>query len=92
MNKPINQKKDTGIKTNTILTATLLGALAFTSAQAQQYPNPTTAAEVPCPAAGNTMTKEYVRMVGRMAYFWGWPLVANFRIAVKGEQDEAQVE
>ena len=23
------------------------------------------------------MTKEYVQMVGRMAYFWGWPLVAN---------------
>ena len=36
MNKPINQKKDTGINTNTILTAMLLGALAFTSVQAQQ--------------------------------------------------------
>jgi hypothetical protein len=23
------------------------------------------------------MTKEYVQGVGRMAYFWGWPLVAN---------------
>ena len=47
------------------------------STQAQQFPNPTTAAEVTGPAAGNTMTKEYVQMVGRMAYFWGWPLVAN---------------
>ena len=37
-----------------------------------------TAADVPGPAAGNTMTKEYVQMVGRMAYFWGWPLVNSF--------------
>jgi hypothetical protein len=28
------------------------------------------------------MTKEYVQMVGRMAYFWGWPLVANFNRSV----------
>jgi len=42
---------------------------------AQQVPIPTTAAQVPGPAAGNTMTKEYVQMVGRMAYLWGWPLV-----------------
>ena len=47
------------------------------STQAQQFPNPTTPAEVSGPAAGNTMTKEYVQMVGRMAYLWGWPLVAN---------------
>ena len=46
------------------------------SAQAQQLPNPQTPAQVPGPAAGNTMTKEYVQMVGRMAYL-GWPLVAN---------------
>jgi hypothetical protein len=59
------------------LSAALACALTFTSAQAQQYPNPTTVAEVPGPAAGNTMTKEYVQMVGRMAYFWGWPLVAT---------------
>jgi hypothetical protein len=70
------------MKTKTILTATLVGALTFTTAQAQQYPNPTTVAEVPGPAAGNTMTKEYVQMVGRMAYFWGWPLVANFNRSV----------
>jgi hypothetical protein len=53
----------------------LLGALAFTTAQAQQVPLPTTAAEVPGPAAGTAMTKEYVQMVGRMAYVWGWPMV-----------------
>ena len=28
------------------------------------------------------MTKEYVQMVGRTAYFWGWPLVANANRAV----------
>jgi len=42
--------------------------------QAQQVPLPRTPAEVPGPAPG-TMTKAYVQMVGRMAYFWGWPLV-----------------
>ena len=42
--------------------------------QAQQVPIPRTPAEVPGPAPG-TMTKAYVQMVGRMAYFWGWPLV-----------------
>ena len=36
----------------------------------------------PVPQPGNTMTKEYVQMVGRMAYFWGWPLVANANRAV----------
>ena len=42
--------------------------------QAQQVPIPHTATEVPGPAAG-PLTKAYVQMVGRMAYFWGWPLV-----------------
>src|SRR5438876_1070709 len=65
-----------------LIAAALVSALAFTTTQAQQYPNPTTAAEVPGPAAGNTMTKEYVQMVGRMAYFCGWPLVANFNRSV----------
>jgi hypothetical protein len=40
-----------------------------------QIPSPKTAAEVSGPASGNTMTKEYVQMVGRMAYVWGWPMV-----------------
>ena len=53
------------------------------SAQAQQVPIPTSAAQVPGPAPGTAMTKEYVQMVGRMAYMWGWPLVdaANRAIA-----------
>jgi hypothetical protein len=43
--------------------------------QAQQVPIPQTAAEVPGPASGTAMTREYVQMVGRMAYVWGWALV-----------------
>jgi hypothetical protein len=44
-------------------------------AQSQQYPIPTTAAEVSGPAPGTAMTPAYVQTVGRMAYLWGWPLV-----------------
>lgn len=49
-------------------------ALLTGVAQAQQVPVPQTAAEVPGPAPG-PMSNEYVKMVGRMAYVWGWPLV-----------------
>ena len=38
-------------------------------------PIPTSAAEVPGPVPGTRMTEEYVHMVGRDAYFWGWPMV-----------------
>jgi hypothetical protein len=54
-----------------------VGALAFTSAQAQQVPLPKTAAEVPAPPPGTAMTKEYVQTVGRMAYVWGYTLVRS---------------
>jgi hypothetical protein len=47
--------------------------------QAQQVPIPQTPAEVSGPAPG-TMTKAYVQMVGRMAYFWGWPLALLWQI------------
>jgi hypothetical protein len=57
-----------------LIAAALAGVLA-TSAQAQQVPLPTTAAEVPAPASGTAMTKAYVQMVGRMAYLWGYPMV-----------------
>jgi hypothetical protein len=57
------------------LVAALVGALAFTTAHAQQIPIPTTAAEVPGPAPGTAMTAAYVQTVGRMAYLWGWTLV-----------------
>ena len=55
--------------------ASIVGATMLAgNAQAQQVPIPQTAAEVPGPALG-PMTKEYVQMMGRMAYVWGWPLV-----------------
>ena len=43
--------------------------------QPQQGSVPQNAAEVPGPVRGTRMTGEYVRMVGRDAYFWGWPMV-----------------
>jgi hypothetical protein len=48
-----------------------------------QVPLPTSPADVPGPVAGNVMTTAYVQMVGRMAYFWGYPLVNahNRRVA-----------
>jgi hypothetical protein len=61
----------------------LVGALAFTSAQAQQVPLPTNAAAVPGPATGNKMTTAYVQAVGRIAYIWGYAMVNshNRRVA-----------
>jgi len=58
-----------------LIAVALICALAFTTAQAQQVPLPKTAAEVPGPAAGTAMTKEYVQMVGKMAYVWGYAMV-----------------
>src|SRR5229473_861000 len=52
------------------------------NASGEQVPIPKTAAEVPGPASGTALTKEYVQSVGRMAYMWGWPLVANANRAV----------
>ena len=49
-------------------------AMLVGNLQAQQFPIPQTAAEVPGPTSG-PMTKASVQMVGRMAYVWGWPLV-----------------
>jgi hypothetical protein len=72
--------KTTG--TRILITTALLSALAFTNAQAQQVPLPKTAADVPGPAAGTGMSKEYVQMVGRMAYLWGWPLVNSINRSI----------
>jgi hypothetical protein len=57
---------------------TLTFALALTGlvpAQAQQVPQPKSADDVAGTPPGTVMTKEYVEMVGRLAYIWGWPLV-----------------
>ena len=45
-------------------------AMLSGNAQAQQVPLPTTPADVAGPPPGTAMTKEYVQMIGRMAYLW----------------------
>jgi hypothetical protein len=65
-------------RTQNLVAAALVALAAFTTTvQAQQVPIPRSAAEVPGPVAGTAMTKEYVQMLGRMAYIWGWPLSPN---------------
>lgn len=62
--------------TRIVMMVTLTGALLTpASLLAQQVPLPKTASDVPGPVAGTLMTKEYVQMIGRMAYLWGWPIV-----------------
>jgi hypothetical protein len=61
------------MKTKFLLALMLAVALTVAAESApRQVLIPTTAAEVPSPAPGTAMTKEYVHMVGRMAYLWGW--------------------
>ena len=63
-------------RTQNLIAAVLaMALLAPAGVLAQQVPLPKTAADVPGPAAGTLMTKEYVQMVGRMAYIWGYPIV-----------------
>jgi len=79
-----NKKNGTSAGIRYLMASLLVAALmAPTCLFGQQVPIPTIAVEVPGPAAGTAMTKEYVQMVGRMAYLWGWPLVNqhNRRVA-----------
>ena len=46
-------------------------------ALAQQVAAPKSPADVPGVPPHTVMTKEYLKMVGRIAYIWGWPLVNN---------------
>ena len=61
----------------TIVTlSVLLASVSLTSLiQAQQVVAPKSAAEVKGTPPGTVMTKEYVEMVARLAYVWGWPMV-----------------
>jgi hypothetical protein len=43
----------------------------------EQVSPPKSAIDVPGTPPRTIMTKEYVAMVGRLAYVWGWPLVNN---------------
>ena len=73
------------MKQTFLRTLIVVGVVCTTTTvlHSQQVPLPTTAAQVSGPAPGTAMTKPYVQMVARMAYFWGWPLVnaANRAVA-----------
>ena len=74
-----------GITRRNVMTGSgmlLAAAAASSSARAQQVPAPTSAADVPSTPPGTIMPKDYVVMVGRMAYVWGWPLVNNLNRAL----------
>lgn len=45
------------------------------AASSQSIPLAKSAADVPAPPGGTTLTPAYVQALGRVAYLWGWPLV-----------------
>jgi len=59
----------------TIMTGALLSVGFGARATAQQVATPKSPVDVPGTPAGTVMTKEYVTMVARTAYVWGWPMV-----------------
>src|SRR5277367_594978 len=64
----------------TIVLATALSAAAGCSEKvstptAQQTEPAPAPATVPGPPPGGRLTEEYVKQVGRSAYFWAWPMV-----------------
>ena len=69
---------------NTALLSVIL--LSGPAAYGQQVPKPESPSDVKSTPPGTVMTKEYVEMVGRLAYVFGWPLVNNLNRAeaVKG--------
>ncbi len=63
-------------KRDVIKIAALLAMAGFSRrAMAQQVPAPKSPVDVPGTPPGTVMTKDYVAMVARAAYIWGWPLV-----------------
>ena len=82
------------VRVSNFAMSVLTSAFIVSSAAAQtsgsaQVAIPKSASEVPGPVAGNTMTNAYVQMVGKMAYFWGYPLVnAHNRRAAFAEAPE----
>ena len=53
----------------------LAAGTACQLAWAQQIPAPQSAADIPGTPPGTIMPKDYIVMVARSAYLWGWPLV-----------------
>ncbi|MFZ0065932.1 MAG: DUF1254 domain-containing protein [Pseudolabrys sp.] len=61
----------------------LLASVSFASlGVAQQVVAPKSASEIAGTPPGTIMAKDYVAMVGRLAYVWGWPLVNNLNRAL----------
>src|SRR5215472_4644148 len=53
-----------------------LGFIPLAQAEMTMTPSPEWAQAMPSgPVAGTRMTAEYVKQVGRMAYFWAWPMM-----------------
>src|SRR5215467_4022326 len=53
-----------------------LGFIPLAEAEMTMTPSPEWAQAMPSgPVAGTRMTAEYVKQVGRMAYFWAWPMM-----------------
>jgi hypothetical protein len=67
-----------------MLHATLAGGFSPSMAFSQtlQVPSLQVPSRVDGTPAGTVMTKEYVELVGRLAYLWGWPLVNNLNRAL----------
>src|SRR5215831_14663735 len=53
-----------------------LGFIAIAQAEMPMTPSPEWTQAMPSgPVAGTRMPAEYVKQVGRMAYFWAWPMM-----------------
>lgn len=50
-------------------------AVAFSAFSAEKRIPPRPSSGVPGPVPGTILTREYVRLIGRMAYLWAWPMV-----------------
>lgn len=60
----------------TVAVSVLLASVSLVSlVQAQQVVAPKSAAGIKGTPPGTVMPRQYVEMVGRLAYVWGWPMV-----------------
>lgn len=60
----------------TVAVSVLLASVGFVSlVEAQQVVAPKSAADIKGTPPGTVMPRQYVEMVGRLAYVWGWPMV-----------------
>ncbi|MBY5357241.1 DUF1254 domain-containing protein [Rhizobium leguminosarum] len=67
--------KNLGLLAVAVVSAATFVLPSVAIAETIQVPIPKTASDVPGPVAGNIMTADYVQLVGRMAYVWGYAMV-----------------